>query len=328
MAKVLVLGGTNFVGRAIVEDAIGKNWDVTIVHRGKTGRPSDWKVKEILLDRTTDIKSVQGEWDAVIDVSGYLPSVVKAAADHFARRAKKYLFISTVAVYHPEADGWLGAKNFVAGETEEINFGTYGPMKLLSERYVEEAFGPNCIQIRPGYVVGPNDVTLRMPYWVDRLDRFDQVLVPEELGGHIQQIDARDLASFVTRVLENNYCGQYTVVGESYTFEYVLSLCPGYSPAKLVRVPAAKLEESGVSVGIDLPLIQTEPREALRRLEPSAALALGLQRRPLEDSLRDTLAWIKTLPDRESTFNGKGPRPMFSREKEEAAIQALSIQPR
>lgn len=326
--KILVLGGTNFVGRAIVEDALGKGWDVTILHRGKTEKPQTWQVKEILADRTHEIASVDGEWDAVIDVSGYLPSVVKASADHLRRRAKQYVFISTVAVYHPEEDGWLGAKNFTPGEPEEVNFDTYGPMKLLSEHYVEEAFGPHATQIRPGYVVGPHDVTLRMPYWVDRMDRYETILVPDHLTTRIQQIDARDLAAFVNKTVAERYYGQYTVVGESYTFEEVLAKCPGYKAEKLVRVPGEKLEAAGIRVGMDLPLIvRQEPRAALRKLDPAAALALGLKRRPLEESLQDTLGWIQSMDNREAVFDGNGPRPVFSRAKELEAMESLALQP-
>lgn len=320
--KVLILGGTNYVGRAIAADALARGWDVTLLHRGHTPPPPEWKVKEVLTDRAADLSGADGKFDAVIDVSGYLPSVVRKSAEFFSRKASHYVFISSVSVYDPAADGWLAAKPFHADQVEVVTWETYGPMKLTCERIVEENFGPRTTIIRPGFVVGPYDSTLRMPYWVDRFDRFDKVLVPEDLAVRAQQIDCRDLAALTCLTVEKSYCGIYTAVGESCRFEEIFGMCPGFDPSKLVRAKPEFLEKEGVTIGVDLPLIPGDSfAEAMRNIDCSAALALGLRRRPLAESLADTLAWLKSRPDRESRLSspGKG----LSREREEEIISRL-----
>lgn len=297
--KLLILGGTNFVGRAITEDALAHGSDITLVHRGNQQKPAHWKVKEIFCDRTQELTSLQGTWDAVIDVSGYQPSVVEKSALHLRPNVGQYLFISTVSVYDATDDGKVIVRKPLDTDAP-ITGETYGALKLACENRVFETYGTEAIIIRPGLVAGAYDSTLRFPFWVDRIDRYRSFVTLKDAAA-LQQIDARDLAQFTNRCLSNSYHGAHLAVGEILDFESALKQIPGYDECKRMEVEEKELSE----IGLSLPLLMPEgPGAKIRQVIPAASIPLGLKLRPFAETAADALQWIRSLPDRESRFDG------------------------
>lgn len=217
--KLLVLGGTSFVGRAIVEDALAAGHTVTLFSRGKTGTDLFPDVERRTGDRDAgDYASLaDGEWDALVDVSGYLPRHVTQAADAVGDRIGGYLFISTGSVYDrtQAGDGMTEDTARLQPErgTEEINGETYGPLKVACEDDVLSRYGDRATIVRPGIVAGPHDPTDRFTYWVRRAAAGGRVALPGRPDQPVQVVDSRDLARLVVALLEADRSGIYNAVG-------------------------------------------------------------------------------------------------------------------
>ena len=222
--KILVLGGTQFVGRHIVNAALERGHQVTLFHRGT--RDPFPQCKNILGDREHDLERLQGEWDAVVDTCGYVPRVVGLSATHLEPHVKRYAFISSISAYASLAD--VPDENAALGQleeqTEEITGGSYGPLKAQCEKVVTDTFGSRGLVIRPGLIVGPFDPTDRFSYWVDRVARGGEVLAPEGPAQRTCFIDARDLAAFAIHALEGNLSGAFNADGRSQALPDVLEV--------------------------------------------------------------------------------------------------------
>ena len=199
--RVLVLGGTVFLGRHIVETLLARGHDVTLFHRGQRGRELFPDVERVLGDRTTDLDRLPKDamWDAVVDTSAFLPGAVATSAGMLRGRAGQYVFISSVSVYDvslPAVDESSPTPELPADKPrDEFDIEQYGPLKLLCEREALAAFGPDrALLVRPGLIVGPYDQSDRFTYWPVRFARGGDVVVPDDLDAPVQWIDIRDLA--------------------------------------------------------------------------------------------------------------------------------------
>jgi len=271
--RLLVLGGTKFVGRHIVGAALDGGHDVTLFHRGRTGAGLFGEAEHVLGDRHADLDRLAGRrFDAVIDTSGYTPDAVRASVA--AVDAERYVFISTVSVYdHAVAPAREDSPLKPPGDD-------YGGAKVACERELPDG----ALIVRPGVVAGPHDPTDRFTYWAVRTG---EVLAPAPPDAPVQVIDARDLAAFVVGATEAGRSGAYNAAGEQLPFSALLE---GADPE---WVSEAFLHEHGVTYE-DLPLWVPESAgmPGLFAVDSSRAVAAGLRRRPVAETAADTVAWL------------------------------------
>lgn len=319
--RVLILGGTVFLGVAVTEALLARGHEVTHFNRGRSGE-SPAAVRTVRGDRTTGFAGLEGErFDAVVDTSGYLPADVDRSAAFFSTRAQRYVFVSTVSVYDAAIDRIVEGSPMLrlpAGAPETaITAETYGPLKAACERILTERFAAGATIVRPGLIVGPRDPTGRFTYWPLRLDRGGDVLAPGDSQRAIQFIDVFDLAAFVADTIENPMPGDFNVVSEPgrFTMGQLLETCAQSSgtPSRLRWIRDERLLELGVTPWSDLPL-WLPPDDETRgfyNVDVSKALANGLRVRPLGDTVRATLAWARLrsshksagiAPERERTL--------------------------
>jgi 2'-hydroxyisoflavone reductase len=317
--KLLVLGGTSFVGRAIVEDALTAGHTLTLFSRGKSGTDLFPDVERRTGDRDTDdyASLADGSWDAVIDVTGYIPRHISQAADAIGDRfGQRYLFISTGSVYDRTqgSDGMTESTPRLAPEraTEEITGETYGPLKVACEDDVLTRFGDRATIVRPGIVAGPNDPTDRFTYWVRRAARGGRAALPGRPDQPVQVVDSRDLARLVITLVEQDKPGIYNAVGpaDRVTLEELILVCAkaAGSALEVVPVPAD-------SVDPGFPLVLPDSSwDVMFRRSAAAAHAAGMSKTPLEKTAADVLTWdrqrgepplaVELSPERESELLG------------------------
>jgi len=315
--RILVLGGTGFTGPYQVRYALSRGHKVTTFNRGKTHPgelPND--VEQLIGDRNGKLDALKGrQWDVVIDNPTTLPAWVRDAAQILKGNVERYVFISTVSVYGEVKTGpdenaptekYEGADPYK--ETLEAmkagGFKTYGPLKALSEREAEKWFLGKTLIIRPGLIVGPRDETDRFTYWPVRIDRGGEVLAPGSPEDPVQFIDARDLAEWTIRMVENRETGVYNATGPAKPLG-IGGMLDGIKAAlkpdaKFTWVSEEFLTEEKVQPWSDMP-VWTGKESGLARAKIDRALSKGLTFRPLAETARDTLAWFKSLPqDRQS----------------------------
>lgn len=306
--RILIIGGTVFLGRHLVESALGRTHEVTLFNRGKSNPGLFPQVETILGDREKDVEKLRGRiWDAVIDTSGYFPRIVRLSAEILEPNVSRYVFISSISVY--ENFGKVGIDESdpvgkIQDETvEEVTGETYGPLKALCEQTLRDVYGlERALIIRPGLIVGPHDPTDRFTYWPIRVRRGGDVLVPEEPGAPVQVIDARDLSDWIIRLIEGHASGTYNATGPGYE----LTLGELLEVSKLVSRSDARfrwagvnfLEQNEVRAWSDMPLWVPDTGEyaGFSRVDVSKAIQAGLTFRPLEETVEDTLAWAQTRP--------------------------------
>ncbi|SDO86132.1 NAD-dependent epimerase/dehydratase family protein [Actinacidiphila guanduensis] len=290
--RILVLGGTAFVGRAIVADALENGMEVTLFGRGRTGRELFPGVERLIGDRDTgDYSALRGRsWDAVVDVSGYRPREVGQAMDAVEGRVGRYLFVSSHAVYVQEGVG-PGADEDTprrppVRDAQVLDNSTYGPSKVACEDDVVARYGERATLVRPGKVVGPYDPGENLTYWVRRAARGGRVAVPGDPAQPLQVVDARDLARLVVRLLADGRGGAFHAVGpaEPTTLGGLIETCARVagSTVELVPVPID-------SVGPMFPLVRSNWLTQQR--SPARARAAGMPATPLEKTVADVLAW-------------------------------------
>ncbi|TSB37253.1 NAD-dependent epimerase/dehydratase family protein [Streptomyces benahoarensis] len=292
--RILVLGGTSFVGRALVEDALRVGADVTLFGRGRTGPELFPGVPRRIGDRDTGDHTAlrEGAWDAVVDVSGYVPRHVGQAMDALGDRVGRYLFVSSQAVYARTGVA-AGADEDTprrppVRDTEELTEETYGPLKVACEDEVSARYGARATVVRPGKVVGPHEGQDGVTYWVRRAARGGRVALPGRPEQPVQVIDSRDLARLIMRLLADDRPGAFHAVGpaEPTTLAGLIHTCARVagSSVDLVPVPAD-------AVSPRLPLVRPEPMWPTQQRSPARARAAGMPATPLEVTLADVLAW-------------------------------------
>ena len=304
--RVLIIGGTQFVGRHIAEQAVARGHEVTVFHRGRTNNDAVPEAERILGDRDTDLDRLGGrEWDATVDACAYVPRQVSELADALNGRGGRHAFISTVSVYRepapPDIDEDAPLAELDDPTTEDVTGETYGGLKVLCEQVVAERYTDPLV-IRPTYVVGPYDYTHRFTYWVTRIAEGGRVVAPELPGHQIQVIDARDQGRWVVELLESGDSGTFHTVSPPPPYDFadmLRTIADAVGPAGTEIVPVALpfLEEQGVS-GNDLPLWYpgTQPGDPGLSCDPSRAEAHGLRVRPLEQTVRETLEHERATP--------------------------------
>ncbi len=304
--NLLLLGGTQFVGRHIVLSALERGHSVSTFTRGQTPDDLPEAVTRLhgdRLDVNGGLDALQsGRWDACIDVSGYLPRVVEQSARLLRGRVGRYLFISTVSVYAPgERDTTTEDSPLIELEdpTTEDVAAHYGGLKVLCERVVSGLYGERATHVRPHLVAGPGDHTRRFTYWSEALAAGSPVLAPGDGSDPVQYIDARDLADFVVHLLEQDTPGTFhTAVPPMSWHAFLNDVADGLrSQAELVWTPASELKARGLGWN-ELPLFvaRAEDDAAMMRTDNSRAVAAGLKCRPLAETARDTLEWSVAQP--------------------------------
>jgi 2'-hydroxyisoflavone reductase len=299
--NLLLLGGTQFVGRHLVEGALAEGHDVTLFNRGRTNPGLFDGVEELHGDRDGGLDSLRDRvFDRVIDVSGYVPRVVRQSAELLRDTTEHYTFISTVSVYADFTRTGIDEDAPLATtpdeSVEEVTRDTYGPLKALCEEVVRATYGHRCTIIRPGIVAGPFDDTDRFTYWCLRGARDGDMVAPDEPARPVQYIDARDLAVFVLSLTEERSHGVFNVVGpgrEPVGWERFLAACleVGKGGAELHWVPEQVLSDSDTKLGKELPLYAPRALPGFATVDTDRAIAAGLDFSPLERSIEDTLRW-------------------------------------
>jgi 2'-hydroxyisoflavone reductase len=312
--RLLVIGGTRFVGRYLVEAALAAGHDVTLVHRSATTLfPS---ARHVLADRDGDLSVLAGGvWDATVDVCAYLPAQVRSLAAALGDRGGHHVLVSSVSVY-ADLPGPGGEEDSallpVAGDdVDEVTDTTYGPLKVACEHAAVAAYGDRLAVVRPTYVVGPNDPTGRYPWWVRRMARGGRVLAPGAPDDPAQVVDVRDLADFQLRLATDQIAGVFNAVRPTLPWSELLGATAGVAPAdtSLTWVDAGWLTKQGVT-GADLPLWNEGVVEWQSAMSPARAEAAGLVHRPLAEIVRDTAAWATD----DDLVDGVGLKPALEAE--------------
>jgi len=296
--RFLVLGGTRFAGRAIVEAALGRGDTVTLFNRGQSNPGLFPGVENVTGDRTVSLAPLDGrEFDAVVDVACYDPSAARLSADALSGRTGRYVFVSTVSVYADQSttEAQLEDSPLASLKPDTADFAeNYGANKALCEGIIRDVFGDRALIGRPGLISGPHDPTDRFPYWPRRIARGGRVLAPGDAGDLTQVIDVRDVAAFLLDAIHRDRGGVYNLTGAPRPFGILLDLCrtATYSDADLTWVPSEQLIAAGADPGSGIPLWIAEPGyEAFNNVDSSHAVGAGLACRSLTETIRDTLAW-------------------------------------
>ena len=313
--RLLVLGGTRFIGIHTVRLAVEHGHDVTLFNRGKTNASLFPQLRHLKGDRNGDIGALAGRsWDAVIDDSGYFPRAVRLTAELLAPSVRQYVFISTISVYasSAQANGEESATARIADETaEKVDEETYGPLKALCEQAAEQAMPGRITVLRPGLIVGPEDNTDRFTYWPARASRGGEFVAPNRPSDAIQYIDARDLARFTLDTIERGIRGTFNVIsppgkltiGELVTesVDAAKHMARPGSPPRPVWLPAEFLEAQKVEAWSDMPVWvpETGDNAGFAHTLTARAEKAGLKIRPMRDTVRDTLAWQLGRPQAE-----------------------------
>jgi 2'-hydroxyisoflavone reductase len=298
--RLLVLGGTLFLGRHVVEAALERGHEVTLFNRGRTNRDLFLDAEHLRGDRDGDLSALVGRgWDAVVDPSGYVPRVVRASVELLATAAQHYTFVSSISVYRDFASVGIAEDYPVAElpeESEDVDR-YYGPLKALSEDVVRDVFAERALVVRSGLIVGPYDWTNRFGWWVHRIARGGDVLVPDEPEWRVQIVHGRDLAEWILDLAERAAGGTFNATSEPIAMARVLDEAQrtSGSDARFVAVGERFLLERGVEPFEDLPLWLAPTKNPEYRgffaVDVSSALAGGLGCRPLAETIADTLAW-------------------------------------
>lgn len=303
--KLLILGGTRFLGRALVEAAQNAGDEVTLFNRGQSHPGLYPEVEQLRGDRDGGLDVLRGRrWDAAIDTCGYVPRVVQASAELLADAVDHYTFISSLSVYSDPTivgmDERAPVGTLADETTEEITGETYGPLKVLCEQAATEAMDGRALAVRSGLLVGPHDPTDRFTYWPVRVARGGEVLAPGRPEDLVQIIDVRDIAEWTLRATKEKLRGSYNATGPDYrlTMGEVLETCRQVSgsDAQFTWVGEAFLLEQKVAAYTEMPLWVPAEYAGFDTFDVSKALQAGLTFRPLAETVRDTLAWEATRP--------------------------------
>ncbi|KQX53251.1 reductase [Streptomyces sp. Root66D1] len=354
-----MLGGTEFVGRAVVEAALDRGWDVTVFHRGRHAAPAG--VTSLLGDRTTAPEGLAalatGSWDAVVDTWSAAPSVVRDAARLLAGRVERYAYVSSRSVYAWPAAAGLAEDGPLVEGSPDAGEVPYAEAKRGGELAVADAFGPErSLFVRAGLVLGPYENVGRLPWWLGRMARGGQVLAPGPEALPIQYIDVRDLAEWTLDAVAAGLSGPYNLVSPPghATMGELLDACvraaggtggaggvggtsadagadagtsagTGAAAVELRWADPEALLAAGVEPWTELPvwLPPGETYDAMHTADVSRALATGLRCRPVAETVADTWAWLESLGGVAPQRPDRGPKGL-SPEREAEVLTALA----
>ncbi|MEU9074604.1 NAD-dependent epimerase/dehydratase family protein [Kitasatospora sp. NPDC004745] len=319
--RILILGGTSFVGRAIADDALRSGAEVTLFTRGRTNPGLFPDAVHLIGDRDTgDYDALRGgSWDAVVDVTGYRPHQVDQAMDALGDRVGRYLFVSSHSVYEQEglAPGSDESAPLRAPlrEAAQLTDATYGRLKVACEDDVRARYGDRATIVRPGKVAGPHDDQRGLTYWARRAAQGGRIALPGRPEQPVQLVDVRDLARLVVRLVRDDRAGAFHAVGpaEPTTLGALIATCAeaAGTEAEVVPVPPES------SPQMFFPLVRPEPTWSGQQRSAARARAAGLPATPLAVTAADVLAW-----DRE-----RGEPPLghgFTPEQEALALASVA----
>jgi 2'-hydroxyisoflavone reductase len=297
--KILILGGTSFLGPNLVEQLQERGHQVTVFNRGNQDFSRFPDVEKLRGDRAGNLDALKGrKWDAVIDTSGHLPRIVEASSEVLLHATNHYTLVSSVGVYANFHHLGINEECPVAvldNPTEEITEKTYGALKAGCERMIQNYFPGRCLIVRPGLIVGPGDPTGRFSYWPRRMKDGGAILAPGEPSQNVQFIDVRDLAAWIVNQVERQAVGTYNVTGKPILFETLLTECQKVTQidSKLHWASEDFLIKHQVQDWVELPLWLSSPRNMPGFLNVSIekACAAGLTLRPIADTINAILEW-------------------------------------
>jgi 2'-hydroxyisoflavone reductase len=313
--RILILGGTKFLGRAAAESALASGHEVTLANRGTTNPELFPEAERVQVDLRGDLSALTGRtWDAAVDLDPtQMPRLARRRAEALRDTVGHYVFVSTISVYATLVEPIDESAPLIEPpdpEPEEFDIEQYGGLKTGSERAVLDVFGERTTIVRPGLIVGPHDPTERFTYWPRRLAEGGDVLAPGNPSSPLQFVDARDLGAWLVHVAETRATGIFNATGPTIalgeTLESIRTAIG--SDARLVWTDEQRVLDAGVQPWMELPLwLPGTESDGLMRVNCSRAVAAGLAFRALEETARDTLAWSREVGEQ---------RPTLSREKE------------
>lgn len=318
--RILILGGTGFIGPYQVQYALDRKHTITLFNRGKTNASLFPKVARLIGDRNAPgghdaLK--KGTWDVVIDNPTSNPKWVRGAGEALKGRVGQYIFVSTISVFSDNSipNDENGSLNAPTNIDAEFNAQAYGGNKVRSEMEAKTQFGANVTIVRPGLIVGPGDLTDRFSYWPVRIDKGGEILAPGTPNDPVQYVDAHDLSEWIIRLAESHTLGTFNATGPR-TPTNIAEMLYGIkavttTDAQFTWVPADFLREKQVRGWSDMP-VWVNPvgsSAAFSRVNCEKAYAAGLTFRPLVDTAKDTLEWYHSRPaaEQEKARNGIAP---------------------
>jgi 2'-hydroxyisoflavone reductase len=328
--KILVIGGTRFVGRHLVTAALARGHELTLFNRGNHPSPAP-HVEAIHGDRNTDLAKLEGRrWDAVVDTCGFLPRTVRASVEVLSQSTDLYVFISSLSVYADFSVAGIDESASLAqltseqldkanaidssGQASAMSYGElYGGLKALCEQGAEEVLRGRVLTIRPGLIVGPYDYTDRFTYWVQRVALGGKILAPGRPNQYVQFIDARDLAEWTVRLIERKETGVYNANGlpNSLTMKGLLEECKAvsHSDASFTWASEDFLKAENVVPWSEMPLWLPDSPEmkGFMFVSSNKAVGSGLTYRHLSATISDTLSWRETIGPNEELKAGIDP---------------------
>lgn len=327
--KILVLGGTGFLGPHQVEHALARGHRITLFNRGRSAPGLYGDRVEVLIgnrDARLDqgLSALRGDrrWDAVIDNSGVIPRHVRDSVELLKERVDRYLYVSTIAVYDPTGGSVLNESSALRPlsdpQAEELTWTSYGPLKAECDRIVQASLGAKATIVRPTFIVGPGDDTDRFTYWVERMARGGDVLGPPDPKIELQWVDVRDICPWIVTLAERNVAGIFNAAGPATVMNWEETLVTLATLAersvKFHWITAALMKE----LGIELPLVS--PGRPSRHFANTAGQTAGLSYRPLAETATATLEWWLAQPETRRAQ----PEGWPTREKELEAIAQLT----
>lgn len=303
--RLLILGGTLFVGRHLVETALQLGHEVTLFNRGHHHSALFPHVEKLRGDRDGRLDALKGRtWDAVIDTCGYVPRLVQASAELLKDAVGHYTFISSISVYQDMDQPSLSEESAIAQidnpTTEQVTGETYGPLKALCEQALLTIMPADSLIIRPGLIVGPYDATDRFTYWPHRIAQGGEVLAPGHPDRQVQFIDVRDLVHWTLKMIERRKTGTYNATGPAapISMRDTLEACRRVtqSNASFTWVPDEFLLRQGAIPYSEVPLWVPEEYRGFGTISNHKAIQDGLTFRPLATTIRDVLNWDASRP--------------------------------
>ncbi|MBV8080441.1 MAG: NAD-dependent epimerase/dehydratase family protein [Actinobacteria bacterium] len=315
--RLLIVGGTKFLGPHVVDAALAAGHDVTILHRGSTRFALPPGVRELIGDRESsgldELRALRP--DAVVDTCGYRPERIRASVEALAA-TRRYVFVSSVSVYADLSHAGIVEDAALhdprAADSSDAAI-AYGAGKAGCELLLHELLGERATVVRPGLIAGPYDPTDRFTYWVERLARGGEILAPGTPQRPVQVVDVRDLAAFIVLLAERDIAGTFNVTGRQIAMGDLLeagsaAVVP-HAPRRLRWIDDATLLARGAGPWMELPLwLGDDPRfSGMLQIDIGRALAAGLRLRDIRETFAATAAWVATLPAERERLAGLAP---------------------
>ncbi|HMA68321.1 MAG TPA: NAD-dependent epimerase/dehydratase family protein [Candidatus Mcinerneyibacterium sp.] len=300
--KILIIGGTIFLGKHLVKIIDNEKHDLAIFHRGNHNIELDENVEEILGDRRENLDLLKNQkWDVVIDTCGYFPEDVKKSVEYLKDKTNKYIFISTISVYKDfsEKIDESSEINYKKGKLDKEDGNNYGPFKARCEKVVQKYFKEKSVIIRPGLIVGPDDPSDRFTYWIDRISKGGKIIAPGRKDREIQFIDVRDLAKWIIKIAEKDFTGIYNAAGPDYKLrmDKFLDKITEYFENNLqfFWIEDEYLLDKKVKPWIELPLWLPDSynMKGMMMVDSKKAISKGLKFRNVKKTIKGTYQWFQ-----------------------------------